>query len=331
MYKRGNQKNPFSKTKKEVVKTTSTVNYNQAIDEFENYLLLERSYSQNTATSYLNDVNEYQQFLDNNHLGNLLTVKNASAPRYFISELMEKGFKKKSIARKVSSLKSFYRFLIKRDLVSTNPFEAVDTPKVDKPLPKVLYEKEMDAIFASIDQNTPLGQRDLLIMEILYGSGLRVSELCDLTAKNFDFSNHTIKVLGKGNKERIVPMSDKTIEAYNLYYNHGRKNLLRNSKTPDAKELLLNKNGTKLTTRGVRVILDNVLTKSGDLMHASPHVLRHTFATHLLDGGADIRSVQEMLGHTSLSTTQIYTSVSKEKLKEVYLTHHPRMVNKEEK
>jgi len=247
-------------------------------------------------------------------------------PRYYISHL-SKTYAKTSINRKLSSLRTFYRLMMERGLINTNPMDNTQSIKKDKTLPHFLQKSEVEEMYRAIDTNKPLGMRDLVIMELLYGSGLRVSELCSLTYKDFDFSNKLIKVFGKGSKERYVPISEKAIEAIDVYNSIGRPQLQRINKdniNPD--EFLLNKNGGPLTTRGVRVILNNIIEKTADTFKISPHMLRHTFATHLLDGGADLRSVQEMLGHVNLSTTQIYTHVSMEQTMKAYMEHHPRQI-----
>ena len=228
------------------------------------------------------------------------------------------------VNRHISSLRSFYRFLQRKEYVKDNLFSEVETLKNPKNLPHFLYANEINAMFNSIDTTTALGRRNLAILEILYGSGVRVSELCGLTEKSIDFSDQTLKVFGKGHKERIVPISSKAKEALRNYLALGRTELLLRNEDNNPGELFLNHHGGPLTPRGVRVILNDIVDKAADTFKVSPHMLRHTFATSLLDGGADLRSVQEMLGHVNLSTTQIYTHVSKEKIKEAYMENHPR-------
>jgi integrase/recombinase XerC len=213
--------------------------------------------------------------------------------------------------------------------VKDNLFSEVETLKNDKSLPHFLYTNEINAMFNSIDTTTALGRRNLAILELLYGSGVRVSELCSLTEKSIDFSDQTLKVFGKGHKERIVPISSKAKEALKNYLALGRTELLLRNEDNNPGELFLNHHGGPLTPRGVRVILNDIVDKAADTFKVSPHMLRHTFATSLLDGGADLRSVQEMLGHVNLSTTQIYTHVSKEKIKEAYMENHPRQRKEE--
>ena len=294
-----------------------------AVEKYEIYLDVERNYSEDTVKGYINDIEDFAEYLKAENFGSLLSITKNNIPRYYLSSLSTNGYKKKSIARKLSSLRTFYRFLVAEGMTNENPFEEIETPRADKTLPKVLYKNEIDAIFNSIDTTTAIGKRDMLIMELLYGSGLRVSELCNLEESNIDYSNKLIKVFGKGHKERYVPMNDHTIKALKEYIHVGRKEILLKKELEDPKKLLLNKKGTCLTTRGVRVILDNIISKTAESVHIHPHMLRHTFATHLLDGGADLRSVQEMLGHSNLSSTQIYTHVSSEQMKKSYMANHP--------
>lgn len=294
----------------------------EAVLKYKNYLESERNYSENTVSSYLDDIYEYADFLKEENMGTLLSARSTHA-RHYVTRMFNKGYKKKSIARKISSLKTFYRYLVTENILVNNPFELIDAPKVEKSLPKFLYIEEIDKIFNSIDTTTGIGKRNMALMEVLYGSGLRVSELCNLKESNLDFSNSMIKVFGKGHKERYAPMNQRTIDALKSYIFIGRKELILKCEKEAPEVLFVNSRGGALTTRGVRVILDKILEDASITMHVSPHVLRHTFATHLLDGGADLRSVQEMLGHENLATTQIYTHVNTEQLKRS-MENHPR-------
>lgn len=309
-----------------VSKKTNNDSFEKALTVFENYLLVERNYSEYTVSNYLKDVKDYNEFLVQEGYGSPMEQISDRVSRYYISRLSSQ-YAKTSINRKISSIRTFYRLMKERGMITFNPFEETKTLKKDKVLPHYLQKSEIKAMYDSIDTTKPLGMRDLVILELLYGSGLRVSELCSLTYQDFDFGNDLIKVFGKGAKERYVPMSDKAKEAIDLFNTVGRPALLLlNKEKEKPKEFLLNKNGTGLTTRGVRVILNNIIEKTADTFKISPHMLRHTFATHLLDGGADLRSVQEMLGHVNLSTTQIYTHVSMEQTMKAYMEHHPRQV-----
>ncbi len=309
-----------TKTKEDNVDLSS-----EAIEKYYNYLSVEKNYSNYTVISYIKDIKEFYEYLKNDNFGNLLTITKTNVPRYYLSYLSTtENLKKKSIARKLSSLRTFYRYLEREGIVDENPFEMIETPKADKTLPKVLYPNEINAIFESIDTSTAIGKRDMLIMELLYGSGLRVSELCSLSPSDIDYSNEMIKVFGKGHKERYVPMNQHIVKALKEYLEIGRPELVLKRELNDHNFILVNHCGAPLTTRGVRVILDNIIDRASVHTHIHPHMLRHSFATHLLDGGADLRSVQEMLGHANLSTTQIYTHVSREQLKKTYMENHPR-------
>lgn len=297
----------------------------EAMEQYRSYLAIEKNYSTYTVQGYLSDIKDFYEYLKSEGFGNLLSIVKSNIPRHYLSYLSTTAkFTKKSIGRKLSSLRTFYRYLEVEGIVTSNPFEAIETPKAEKTLPKFLYPVEINKIFDSIDTSTPIGKRDRTIMELLYGSGLRVSELCGLQASNLDFANEMIKVFGKGHKERYVPMNHLTMKALKEYLNVARPQLVLKNELDDSGELLVNHRGGPLTTRGVRVILNNIMDNAADVTHISPHMLRHTFATHLLDGGADLRSVQEMLGHANLSSTQIYTHVSKEQLKRSYMENHPR-------
>lgn len=309
--------------KEPVVKEKSSLELSrEAVTKYQNYLENERNCSPYTVSSYIDDICEYASFLQEENMGTLLTARSTHA-RHYITRLFNNEYKKKSIARKISSLKTFYRYLVLEKIIENNPFELIEAPKVEKSLPKFLYIEEIDKIFNSIDTTSAIGKRNMAIMEVLYGSGLRVSELCSLTEANLDFSNAMIKVFGKGHKERYTPMNQRTIDALKTYIYIGRKELILKCEKEAPDVLFVNHRGGALTTRGVRVILDKILEDASVTMHVSPHTLRHTFATHLLNGGADLRSVQEMLGHENLATTQIYTHVNTEQLR-ISMENHPR-------
>ena len=312
------------KKKEEIVIDNEALS-KQAIEKYKQYLITERNYSEYTVNSYIDDICGFKDFLTEEGLGTLITARSVHA-RNYMTRMFNMDYKKKSIARKLSSLKTFYRFLITEKIVAKNPFELIESPKVEKSLPHFLYKEEIEKIFNSIDTTTAIGKRNIAIMEILYGSGLRVSELCSLKMDNLDFANEMIKVIGKGNKERYVPMNTRTIDALQTYIHIGRTELILKCESSAPLEIFVNRSGGALTPRGVRVIINKVLDDAAESIHVYPHMLRHTFATHLLDGGADLRSVQEMLGHSNLSTTQIYTHVSTEQLKKS-MENHPRQSN----
>ncbi len=327
------------KAKPTTVKSVTKVTYQEdvqkkckdALDKYHNYLLVEKNYSPYTISSYLKDIDEFQKFLENEKYGNILVIKSENIARYYISHLVGSNYSRKSIARKISSLRAFYKYLVIENIIDRSYFENVETPKIEKQLPKFLYQNEIELMFHSIDKTKATGIRDYAILELLYGSGLRVSELCTITEKNLDFSNEMIKVFGKGHKERYIPMNERTIAILKEYLHLARPELIRKVENNAPEVLFVNHHGGPLTTRGVRVILDNIIDHTADVGHVYPHMIRHTFATHLLDGGADLRSVQAMLGHENLSTTQIYTHVSKEQIKETYMLNHPRQVGNNQK
>ncbi len=286
------------------------------LEEYLKYLKYEKNYSQETIDSYEEDLVEFYDFLKREDL-DLLTVKYEDV-RFFLMDLDKKKNKATTVSRKLSSLRGFYKFLINREYTSNNPFVLIKSPKKEKKLPRFFYYNELEEMFDSIDLSTPLGQRNRLILEVLYASGVRVSELVNMKTK--DFNGEEIKVLGKGNKERITRIGDYAKEVLDLYLSDGYLEL--NTKNSDY--LFLNKNGGKLTTRGVRYILDEVIKNTNVKKKISPHMLRHSFATHLLNEGCDILSVQELLGHESLTATAIYTHVTTDRLKDVYFKTHPR-------
>lgn len=286
------------------------------LEQYLHYLKYEKNYSSDTINSYEEDILEYLAFFDDYGLS-ILHVKYDDI-RGFLKMLGNKKNKASTLARKISSLRGFYKFLINNNYTSSNPFSLVKTPKKEKKLPRFFYYNEIEQLFDAIDLSSSLGQRDRAILELLYATGVRVSELVNI--KIGDITGMEIKVLGKGSKERIVQFGDYAKEALELYLENGYRAL--NVKNSDY--LFLNSNGGKLTTRGIRYILDKVIVKTSINKKISPHMLRHSFATHLLNEGCDILSVQELLGHESLSTTAIYTHVTTDRLKEVYYRTHPR-------
>lgn len=289
------------------------------INNFKNYLENERKYPDNTVLGYLNDINNYNTFIKENNI-NYKTI-NKDEIRKYLKYLDELKRSKSSISRTLSALRNFYTYLMHNKIVDSNPFKNIRNPKKDKKLPNFLQHDELKIIFDSIDMSTALGLRNRLIIELLYATGIRVSELTSLEINNIDMSNQEIKILGKGSKERIVFFGDYAKRYLNLYLNEARPELLENNKT---NILLLNNSGTPLSRRGVELIVDEVVKKAALKHNISPHVLRHTFATDMLNNGADLKSVQELLGHESLSTTQIYTHITNERLRSVYLRAFPR-------
>lgn len=292
---------------------------------FKTYLETEKGYSDHTITSYIDDMYTLIHFLDNEQFGDLLTVSPRIA-RFYVASLHE-HYTPASIARKISSIRSFYNYLVKETLMRSNPFRDVELPKKEKRLPKFIYPDEIEALFKSIDTSNYYGKRNLLIMEFLYGTGVRVSELCNIELSDIDYAQGLVLIHGKGSKDRYVPLHENLINLLREYIIMVREDFYKKSDTK-TNSLLLNNRGTPLTPRGVRMVVNKIIENSKETLKISPHTLRHTFATHLLNNGADLRSVQELLGHSHLSSTQIYTQVTKEKLKENYLQAHPRAKRK---
>lgn len=250
--------------------------------------------------------------------------------RNYLAYLQQQEFSRRTIARKLSCLRSFYKYLCRVNLIEANPLVGVRTPKLEKKLPVFLDEPDIGRLLALPDNSTPLGLRDKAILELLYATGMRVSELTGLRLFDIDYSEGWVVIFGKGRKERAVPVGSEALQALGLYVEQGRPHLRVRASTaqgavPQRQEpLFLNKLGTGLSDRSVRRMLDGYVNRLAIEQQISPHALRHSFATHLLNHGADLRSVQEMLGHSSLSTTQIYTHVTKQRLRQEYLAAHPR-------
>jgi integrase/recombinase XerC len=242
--------------------------------------------------------------------------------RAFMTHLHDKNYCKSTVARKLATLRSFYKFMLRRGLIEQNPVIDIRTPKQDKRLPKFLTIEEIDRLFSNCDATTMLGARDRAILETLYSTGIRVSELVALNINDLDLSQNVIHVQGKGKKERVIPISASAVQAILHYLDLRRAALNPTKHNLDA--LFVNKHGQRLSTRSVRRKLDKYLLEAGLDLSVSPHTLRHSFATHMLQRGADLRSVQELLGHQSLSTTQIYTHLSSRRVKEEYEKAHPR-------
>lgn len=297
---------------------------NDALEKFNRYLISEKNASQHTINNYLKDLDAFFVFCaeDNNSLKEVYKVQSLThiTVRAFLGQLLAAGYSKRSVARKLASIKSLYKFLIREGIIILNPLSNVHTPKADKKLPKFLYPAELEELLNIPENNTPKGQRDKAIFEVLYASGMRVTELVSIDIEDIDLDLGYARVTGKGNKERIVPLGSFAVDSLINYIHNSRPKLLLNNE----KALFVNLRGKRLTDRGIRSILDKYLSELSLRTKISPHTLRHTFATHLLEGGADLRAVQEFLGHSRLSTTQIYTHLTKGRLKGIYDKAHPR-------
>ncbi len=308
------------------------MNDNEAILDFIRYLTNIKGYSENTIESYKNDLEEFSSFLATEKMArDMLHVRNERTAQNYVSYLSKKGLSSSSIHRKISSLSSFYGYLVKEELFKENYFLSLELPKEPKRLPKIIKEDEIKMLFEVCDLNNKLGYRNYCILGCLYGCGLRVSELCSMQIKDIDFIERTIHIHGKGMKDRMVIMYEDLAQSLKHYISTFRLELLYNSRQMDERTVFLNKNGTPLSRVGVRKILEHLVTLCGETYNISPHMLRHSFATALLNNGADMRSVQELLGHESLSTTQVYTHLSFEKIKESYKIAHPRAMRIDKK
>lgn len=301
------------------------MNDKELIALFEDHLKAIKRYSPLTAQAYLHDLKDFQHFLKREDLGDFLHVSSRVA-KFYVAEASSR-FSSKSVARKISTLRSFYHFLIEEELLEAHPFLEIRLPKQTKHLPKFIYPEELEKLFESIDISSNKGMRDFTILELLYGTGMRVGELVKIKLKDIDFDRRLIKVHGKGSKERYVPIGERLREVLKDYLLSARPNIVKKN---DHTILLINMQGKPLSTRGISHILNEIIKQAGTLYGITAHTLRHTFASHLLSSGADLRSVQEMLGHQHISSTQIYTEISKEDLKKRYLDAHPRAVKKNE-
>lgn len=287
--------------------------------DYEYYLKRERDLSDNTVKNYLNDVNQYLEFLNRYH--NISNVRhlNKKVLNNYLKNLRKK-YSNSTYARKLTSIKSFYHFLSIENEIDNNDAVNIEAPKVDKSLPEVLSVEEVNLLFNQIKGDTPLDLRNKALLEFIYGSGLRVSELLNIELKDIHLNEGYISVIGKGDKERIVPISKAAVKACRNYLIHGREKLLKGRET----KIFLNNNGSSLSRQGFHKILKGFALKAGINTNVSAHTLRHSFATHLLENGMDLRTLQVLLGHDDISTTQIYTHISNKRLSEVYKNTHPR-------
>jgi len=293
--------------------------------DYLHFLVLEKNASHNTIASYKLDITRYLDFLERKHIHDLNDV-NVRVTSQFLGSLQEAGLSPRSVTRACSAIKGFHKFLVGDGITKHNPASAIDTPRLPRSLPDVLSPDEVEAI---VSQPAPdpqdrknLWVRDRTILEVLYATGIRVSELTGLKQSHVLRDQEIIRVFGKGSKERIVPIGRPALRWVERYKTESRPFLLRRGKSQDA--LFLNARGTPMTRMAIWNIVHDYTAKAGITKEVHPHTFRHSFATHLLEGGADLRAVQEMLGHSDISTTQIYTHIDREYLKEVHRTFHPR-------
>ena len=277
-------------------------------------LYIEKGLSKNTVSSYKNDIASFSSWCDKEHLDRLkITDLNLNN---YISNLFSIGLKSSSINRKISSIKHFYLFLLKKKVIKNSPADEITTPKQEKYLPTSMSEDEVESLLGSPKSSIKIERRDKAMIEILYATGMRISELVNLKLTDIDFNRSVLKVLGKGSKERLVPYGEKAAEALRIY--------LEDRKKLDSKDVFLSNRGTRITRGAFWQRIKIYIKRENLKLSISPHTLRHAFATHLLNRGADLRSVQILLGHSDLSTTQIYTHIAKKRLGEILKKHHPR-------
>ena len=293
------------------------------VNEFKNYLKLERSLSNNSIDAYLLDIRKLTSFISENYSTSLSIENiNVSIIESFIKHLFKSESSTYSQARIVSGLKSFFNYLLLEEKIDINPMELIDAPKLVRKLPETLSIQEIENIINAVDLDSKEGMRNKAILETLYSCGLRVSELVNLKVQNLFLDIGFIKVLGKGMKERLVPIGTKAAECISLYMKEYRINI--NITEGFEGYLFINRRGKNLTRNMIFIIVKDLVKKAGLNKNISPHTFRHSFATHLIEGGADLRAVQEMLGHESITTTEIYTHLNKNYLKEVVNKFHPR-------
>lgn len=292
--------------------------------KFLEYLQVEKNYSELTISCYAKDITLFYEFLQSKYQQGFQWQQISILDiRSYLAFLNQEHYAKRTVARRISSLRSFFKYLVRENYLEYNPFLKIATPKLDKKLPSFLDELEINELLALPAHNV-LGLRDQAVLELLYATGCRVSELVGLTLENVDLANRYVLLHGKGNKERIVPLGKISCDALQEYYDKSRKVILNKYAGSEHNYVFINSRGGILTDRSVRRILEKYINQLALHKKVSPHTIRHTFATHLLDHGADLRAVQELLGHVNLSTTQIYTHVTAERISDVYRHNHPR-------
>ena len=291
----------------------------RSIETFVNSLWLESGLSENTRRSYQSDLSIFATWLTSKKLS--LSGADRDSILSFLAYKVKAGYKPRTTARILSSLKRYYQYLIRENIRTDNPCRLVESPKLGRPLPQVLSEQDVESLLKAPDINTDLGVRDLAMLELLYATGLRVSELVGLEINQLSFTQGLVRVIGKGNKERLVPLGHQALSCLQSYMKQARLDILKHK---PSEALFVTNRGGAMTRHAFWHLIKRYAQKAGISSDLSPHTLRHAFATHLLNHGADLRVVQMLLGHSDLSTTQIYTHVAQERLKQMYETHHPR-------
>ncbi|MCX6234216.1 MAG: site-specific tyrosine recombinase XerD [Bacteroidetes bacterium] len=301
---------------------TSMSTWQSYINGFISFLKLEKSLSTNTIEAYLDDVNKLIQFMEEKKLDITPAQIEPHHLKDFLVYINERGLNSRSQGRIISGIRGFYKYLLLEDIIRNDPTELIQSPRIGRKLPDVLSTDEIDRIIKEIDLSTPEGMRNKAIIETLYGCGLRVSELVNLKLSNLYFEPGFIKITGKGDKERLVPIGNTAIKFITIYIDAVRVHV---NVSKDSRDIVfLNRRGKKLSRIMIFAIVKELAEKAGIRKNISPHTFRHSFATHLVEGGADLRAVQEMLGHASITTTEIYTHLDREYLRETILSFHPR-------
>jgi len=292
----------------------------QYIDEYLNFLAIEKGLSLNTLEAYSRDLNRYSEFMENRGITNIREITSDDVISY-LGSLRKNGLTANSVNRGLAAVRGFYKYLLRENVMDENPVANIELAKIWMRLPDTLSKDEMNLLLEQPEAKTLLGMRDRAMLELMYATGIRVSELISLTVNSINWQVGYLVVVGKGSKERIVPVGKSAIDYMTQYVNEGRLKLLKGKRT---NFFFVNRSGNGLTRQGFWKIIKKYATKSGLHKKIHPHTFRHSFATHLLEGGADLRSVQVMLGHSDISTTQIYTHVTRERLKEIHKKYHPR-------
>lgn len=291
-----------------------------ALDQYIRYVQIEKNFSLHTVREYQSDLIDFFSFLESEGIQDITEVDYIHA-RLYVTKLYDEQKARTSISRKISSIRSFFRFLNREHNVDDAPFRSLYHPKKEERLPSFFYEEELQQLFEKSKGTEPMQVRNMALLELLYATGIRVSECVAVELGDIDFHYSIIRVMGKGRKERIIPFGQYAHDALVLYIEQVRPQLMKNK---DHQKVFVNMRGGELTARGVRYILSEMIENASMHTKIYPHMLRHTFATHLLNNGADMRTVQELLGHVNLSSTQIYTHVTKEALRKTYMNSHPR-------
>jgi len=295
------------------------------VQEFLTSIEVEKGYSENTRVAYKNDLTQFLEFLSTHAQPRVSTWSEVSKDHltaYILHLKNVREYASTTVARKVAAIKSFFHFLVAEGLITDDPTATLDSPRVKKYLPRAITQEQVEKLLdAASEKETPRGLRDRAILELLYATGMRVSELVALNIGDVDLASASVRCFGKGGKERVIPIYERAVQAVGEYVNKGRIHLLRD---PGERALFLNQRGQRLTRQGLWLIVKGYVKEAGLNVPVTPHTLRHSFATHMLRGGADLRNVQELLGHANIATTQVYTQVSNERLREVYDEAHPR-------